>query len=68
MAKIIGNGDGPNGRNDSYQVGNRKQVDRKQVVKEVKDGKHLNYHIYHRNNQEYVRDNPDRSKDDNVNR
>ncbi|CAM3011587.1 TPA: DUF3892 domain-containing protein [Legionella pneumophila subsp. pneumophila] len=67
MTKIKGNQDGINGRNETYNIGNRKNVSRSQAVKEVKNGQHPGYHIYHNNNQEYVRDNPDNSKKDNVN-
>lgn len=35
MTKIIGNNDGPGGRNESYQIGNRKNVKRTEAVKEV---------------------------------
>ena len=68
MTKIIGNNDGPNGRNDSYKIGRRKEVPRTQAVKEVKEGKHPGAHVVKINNREYVRDNPDNSKKDNVNR
>lgn len=67
MAKIKGNNDGPGGRNDSYQIGSRKKVPRPQAVKEVEQGKHEGYHIVKINNKKYVRDNPDKSKKDNVN-
>lgn len=68
MAKITGNRDGENNRNETYDVGQRKSVDRHTVVKEVKNGMHKGYHIYHRDGGEYVRDNPDKSTRDNVNR
>lgn len=68
MAKIKGNRDGENNRNESYEIGSRKKVPRKQAVKEVKQGKHSDAHVFKRNGQEYVRDNPDNSKRDNVNR
>lgn len=68
MTKIEGNNDGPGGRNDSYKIGSRKNVPRKQTVKEVKQGKHPDAHVVKINGNEYVRDNPDHSKKDNVNR
>ena len=68
MANITGNNDGPGGRNETYTIGKRKNVKRKDAVKEVKQGKHPNAHIVKRNGQEYVRDNPDSSKKDNVNK
>ena len=68
MTKIIGNLDGPGGRNESYKIGSRKHVSRPKAVKEVKQDKHPGAHIVKINNREYVRDNPDHSKRDNVNR
>lgn len=68
MTKIKGNRDGKNGRNETYNIGPRKNVPRKTAVKEVKDGKHSGAHVVKINGNEYVRDNPDSSKRDNVNR
>ena len=39
-----------------------------QAVKEVKQGKHAGAHVVKIGGQEYVRDNPEHSKRDNVNR
>ena len=67
MAKITGNADGENGRNDSYKIGSRKKVSRKDAVKEVKAGKHPGYHVVTpKKGEPFVRDNPDSSKKDNV--
>ena len=68
MTKIIGNNDGPGGRNETYKIGSRKQVSRAVAVKEVKQGKHPGAHVVRINNRDYVRDNPDSSTKDNVNR
>jgi len=68
MTKIRGNNDGPGGRNETYNIGKRKNVPRKTVVKEVENGKHPDAHVVKVNDQKYVRDNPDNSKDDNVNK
>lgn len=68
MTKIKGRNDGPGGRNESYDVGARKNVSRPQVVREIKQGKHPDAHVVKINGREYARDNPDRSKKDNVNR
>ena len=68
MTKIIGNNDGPNGRNESYKIGSRNHVPRSQAVREVEVGKHPDAHVVKINNRKYVRDNPDSSKSDNVNR
>lgn len=67
MSKIKGNRDGENGRNETYDVGKRKDVPRKKLVKEVEEGLHPGYHIYERDNEKYIRDNPDNSTKDNVN-
>lgn len=68
MGKIKGNNDGPNGRNESYRIGTRKNVPRTQAVKEVEQGKHPGNHVVKINGRKYVRDNPDSSTKDNVNR
>lgn len=68
VTKIKGNRDGPGGRNETYTIGSRKEVTRQQAVKEVEAGKHPDAHTVKVNGQKYVRDNPDGSKKDNVNR
>ena len=68
MTKIKGKNDGPGGRNEHYDNGNRKNVPRRIAVAEVKRGEHPDAHVVKVKGREYVRDNPDRSKDDNVNR
>lgn len=68
MGKIVGNGDGKGGRNETYDVGNRKEVPRPQIVREIEQGKHPGNHVVKINGQKYARDNPDGSKKDNVNR
>jgi hypothetical protein len=68
MTKIIGNNDGVGGRNESYKIGNRPKVPRTQAVREVEAGMHPDAHVVKINNRKYVRDNPDNSKKDNVNR
>jgi len=68
MSKIVGNNDGLNGRNESYRIDARKHVSRKRAVREVKQGKHPDSHIVTVKGEEYVRDNRDSSKVDNVNR
>lgn len=67
MAKNIrGNADGDNGENQSYTIPGRGVVPRKKLVEEVKGGKHPDFHVYHRDGQEYVRANPDHEKPNNV--
>lgn len=68
MTKIIGKKDGPNGRNEHYNIGGRIDVPRRTVVKEIKGGKHPYAHVVKIKGREYARDNPDHSKADNVNR
>lgn len=68
MTIIRGNNDGPGGRNETYKIGSRKAVPRKEAVKEVKQGKHPRAHVVKVNGREYVRDNPEGSTKDNVNR
>jgi len=67
MGKIRGNNDGPNGRNESYRVGNRLHVPRLRMVQEVKRGLHPGNHVIKVRGREYVRDDPDSSTKDNVN-
>ncbi len=68
MTKITGNNDGPGGRNETYKIGSRPNVRRTQAVREVKQGDHRGAHVVKISGREYVRDNPDSSKRDNVNR
>ena len=68
MTKIIGRNDGPNGRNEHYDIGSRKNVPRPEVVREIKQGKHPGAHVVTVEGRKYARDNPDNSKKDNVNR
>lgn len=68
MTKIVGNNDGPGGRNESYNIGKRKNVPRPKVVKEIEQGLHPDAHVVKVNGRKYARDNPDHSKRDNVNR
>jgi hypothetical protein len=68
MTKIKGNNDGPGGRNETYDIGARKDIPRSVVVREVKAGKHPDAHVVKVNGREFVRDNPDSSTKDNVNR
>jgi len=68
MTKIIGNRDGKGSRNDTYKIGSRPRVPRRNAVAEVKRGEHPGAHIVKVKGVEYVRDNPDQSKRDNVNR
>lgn len=68
MTKIKGRNNGPGGRNESYDIGQRKNVPRSQVVREIENGEHPGAHVVKINGQKYARDNPDHSLSDNVNR
>lgn len=68
MARIKGKNDGPGGRNEHYDIGARKNVPRRNAVAEVKRGEHPDAHVVNVNGRDYVRDNPDQSTADNVNR
>ncbi len=68
MTKIVGNNDGPGGRDETYKIGGRKEVPRTIAVREVEQGKHPGAHTVRVNGRKYVRDNPDHTTRDNVNR
>ena len=65
--RIKGNNDGPNGRNESYKFKGRnyKRID---MVKRVEKGLHPENTVVKINNRKYVKDKPDSSMKDNVNR
>lgn len=63
---IHGNHDGESGSNDSYTIPGRGVVKRNQLVKEVEKGKHPNHHTIEIDGEKYVRSNPDRTKNNNV--
>ena len=56
------------GRNESYRISSRKNVRRTAAVAEVQQGKHPGAHVVKVNGRKYVRDIPDASTRDNVNR
>lgn len=66
MARIKKNHDGV-GRDKTYDIGTRKNIPLNIVVKEIKDGKHPDAHLYKLDGISFPRDNPDRTKKDNVN-
>jgi hypothetical protein len=65
---IRGNQDGDNCSNNSYTIHGRGIVKRNKLVKEVKKGKHPNHHTVEVDGEKYVRSNPDRTKNNNVNK
>lgn len=71
MAKIKGNRDGINNRNESYQIpGIGKNILRKKAIQLYKQGKLNKFGVTKItiNEEEYLRDIPDKSKKDNINR
>jgi len=67
MHRIKGNNDGPNGRNESYEYKGR-TYPRLEMVRRVKNDLHPQNTTVRINGREYVKDKPDSSKSDNVNR
>lgn len=66
---ISGNNDRPGGGNDTYSIpGRGSQIPRKQVVREVKQGKHPNFSTVKHKGNEFVRAKPDNSTSNNVNK
>ena len=64
---IRGNADSKNGSNNSYTILGRGVVTRAQLVKETTNGQHPNHHVVKNiSGKESVRANPDRSKNNNV--
>lgn len=68
MSRFRGKQDGPGGRNEHYDIGRRKDVPRRIAIDEVKKGRHKGTHIIKVRGREYLRDNPDGSGSDNINR
>ncbi|EHR4992581.1 DUF3892 domain-containing protein [Vibrio parahaemolyticus] len=62
-----GNGNGNGNGNDSYTITGRGEISRAQLIREVKQGKHPDTHIYKRNGVEYARNNPNHDRPDNIN-
>jgi len=71
MAKkiITGNNDGPGGRNETYKVNDR-NIGRDRLVGQYENNpsNFPDHHLYERGGEKYLRDNPDPSKKDNVNK
>ncbi|MCH7373248.1 DUF3892 domain-containing protein [Aeromonas sp. MR16] len=67
MAKNIrGNGDGPNGENQTYTIPGRGVVSRRELTREIEQGKHPDFHNYERDGVDYARANPDGAKSNNI--
>ncbi|MCB9811190.1 DUF3892 domain-containing protein [Candidatus Nomurabacteria bacterium] len=67
QTRIRGNRDGLNRRNESYNFKGR-NYSRSKMVKRVERGLHPENMVVKINNRKYVKDKPDSSKRDNVNR
>lgn len=70
MAKgssISGNGSEDGSGNDSYTITGRGTVSREQMIQEIKDGRHPDTHVVQRDGEEYARNNPNSSTQDNIN-
>ncbi|MDY0321079.1 MAG: hypothetical protein RBR23_05020 [Arcobacteraceae bacterium] len=66
---IKGNNDGAKGGNETYNIqGRGTEIPRKELVKEVKAGKHPNHTITKINDKEYIKAKPNNNTNDNVNR
>ena len=64
---IRGNADSKDGSNNSYTIIGRGVVTRAQLVKKTTNGQHPNHHVVKNiSGKESVRANPDRSKNNNV--
>ena len=66
--KIKGNRDGEGSRNESYTIPGRGTVPRKQLIKEIEQGKHPDFSTYETEGEKYVRSNPDSTDKNNVNK
>ena len=51
MTRIRGKNDGPNRRNEHYDVGGRKVVPRRSIITEIKPGNHPDAHAVRVNGQ-----------------
>lgn len=66
MGKIKASKEDVSGRNTHFSVGNRKNVTRVQVVKEIKNGQHPGYHVRKINNVLTPVSNPDKNANNNI--
>ncbi|MEJ2267986.1 MAG: DUF3892 domain-containing protein [Nanoarchaeota archaeon] len=65
MVRITGRKENSTGGNTAYKIGGR-WVSRKDAVKRCKQGKLPGYHVLKVRGREYLRDNPDGRKKDNI--
>ncbi len=66
VLKIIGRREDSTGANTHYKLSNGQLVTRAQAVAMQKQGKLPRYHVVEVNGVEYLRDNPDNSPSDNI--
>ena len=66
VLRIIGRREGPTGANTHYKLSNGRIVTRGEAVAMCKRGELPGYNIVEVNGVEYLRDNPDTRKEDNI--
>jgi hypothetical protein len=66
MTRVTGRRESPTGGNTNYRLSDGKTVTRTQGVSMCKDGKLPGYNVMKVKGKEYLRDNPDKSKKDNI--
>ena len=64
--RITGRREDESGANTHYRLSNGRIVTRAEAVTMCRRGELPGYHIYERNGVEYLRDNPDTRKSDNI--
>lgn len=64
--RIVGRAEDYKGANTHYKLTDGRIVTREEAVQMHRDGLLPDYHIYTREGVEYLRDNPDPSKEDNI--
>lgn len=66
MAKIKATSENKTGRNTHFDVGSRSNVTRAQVVREIKNGQHPDYHVREINGVLTPVSNPDKTTNNNI--
>ena len=64
--RITGRREDENGANMHYRLSDGRIVTREEAVEMCRRGELSGYHIYERNGVEYLRDNPDKREEDNI--
>lgn len=66
MTKIKATAENKSGRNTHFRVGNRTNVSRATVVREIKNGQHQDYHVRKINGVDTPVSNPDKTTNNNI--